>query len=64
MDEKTGKILGLLSEFRGLKKIPGILGGRGQSKLTEIQNEAGEIDCGRNDIAETFASFYKNLYAT
>eukprot|EP00959_Pyramimonas_sp_CCMP1952_P157943 3302664-Pyramimonas_sp.AAC.1 len=62
--EQTAKIDKILHGFRDVKQIPSITRGRPKSHITEMKDKAGQLVNEKHDIAEVFAQFYEELYAS
>ena len=52
----------ILEEFKGLKEIAGIRANGKRAIIGSIQAKDGSIKQERQDIADTFAEFYEDLY--
>ena len=58
------KIVTILDSFCGLKEIAGIRGGGKRMQMTAMKNKYGEEVQGKQQMADVFADFYEDLYAS
>ena len=63
-ERRDAKISRILEEFRGLKRLPVLLGARRRTTITEIKSKTGNIETARGSIVGVFADFYAELYGS
>jgi len=63
-ESKRQKIAERLAEFKNLKSISGIRANGKKHLFNAVQNKAGELQTDRQDIMDTFAEFYEDLYTS
>ena len=63
-EKQHEKISGMLSEFRDLKYIPRIKTVQKKKLIVQMKDNNGELQTDRKAIADIFADFYEELYAS
>ena len=63
-EAQTAKIRRIMTEFKGFKQIAEIKGGGRRHGIAEMRDKDGHLQSNRQDIADIFAEFYGELYAT
>ncbi|CAK0876937.1 unnamed protein product [Prorocentrum cordatum] len=64
VNAKLGKAERILEEFRGIRQLKEMAGNRSKCHITEMKDKDGHLHNDRTSIAEVFAQFYEDLYAT
>ena len=59
---RRGRIQRILEEFRGLKDIAKVKQDYKKQYIVNIKDTAGNIRTQRQEIADTFADFYEELF--
>ena len=62
--EQTAKIEQILAKFKDLKQISGIKNHKHKEMIPAMRTANGNTETGRQSIADVFADFYAELYAT
>ena len=63
-DKKLAKMRHVLTEFKDLKRLVEITGKRRSTSIIEVCDKNGNLQHDKSDIAEVFACFYEELYAS
>ena len=62
--QRHEKVQNILEEFKGIKSIADNKTRKKNILLTQMRNEAGDIEATRKGVANTFAKFYEDLYSS